>query len=153
MQTEVLLKNSQPEPVDEDRIVDVARKALQVEHFPKPAEISIVLTDDEQIQVLNRQYRGKDRPTDVLSFSQLEGEPLAAEPEGMVGLGDVVISVETAKRQAEEHRHSLQDELDLLVAHGVLHLLSYDDETDAGAAEMRRHEAAILEEVRHGRVT
>lgn len=153
MQTEVLLKNSQPVPVDENKIIAVARAALQVEQFPKPAEISIVLTDDAQMQVLNRQYRGKNRSTDVLSFSQLEGEPFAAGPEGMVGLGDVVISVETAGRQAVEHGHSLQDELDLLVAHGMLHLLGYDDETEAGAAEMRQHEAAILEEVGHGRVT
>jgi probable rRNA maturation factor len=153
LQMEVLVRNSQPEPVDEDRITEIAEKALQVEHFPKPAEISIVLTDDEQMQVLNREYRGKDRPTDILSFSQLEGEPFAGDPEGVVELGDIVISVEMAKRQAEQHGHSLQDEVDLLVAHGVLHLLGYDDETDADAAEMRRHEAKILEEVGHGRVT
>jgi probable rRNA maturation factor len=148
---EVLVRNSQPEPLDEDRIAEIAKTALQVEHFPKPAEISIVLTDDEQLQVLNREYRGKDRPTDVLSFSQLEGEPFVGDPEGVVELGDVVISVETAKRQAEQHGHSLQDEVNLLVAHGVLHLLGYDDETESEAAEMRRHEAKILEEVGHGR--
>lgn len=150
METEVLLRNSQPEPVDESRIVKIAEKALQVEHFPKPAEISIVLTDDEQMHVLNRDYRGKDRPTDVLSFSQLEGEPFAEGLEGRVELGDIVISVDTAKRQAAEHGHSPQDEIDLLIAHGMLHLLGYDDATEAGAAEMRRHEAEILEEVRHG---
>lgn len=150
MESEVLVRNSQPEPVDEDKLTQIALRALQVGHFDKPAEISVVLTDDEQMHVLNRDYRGKDKPTDVLSFSQLEGEPFAVEAEDRIELGDVVISVDTAKRQASAHGHSLQDELNLLLAHGILHLLGYDDETENGAAEMRRHEIEILEETHHG---
>jgi len=143
-ETEVLVKNCQREPVDRRRLVEVVRKSLRVERFEKPAEISIVLTNDEDIQRLNREYRGVDSPTDVLAFSQLEGEPMRAEA-GPVALGDVVISVETARRQAAERGHSTADELDLLAVHGVLHLLGYDDRTEAGAAEMRRHESAILD--------
>ena len=93
---------------------------------------------------LNRDYRGKDRPTDVLSFSQLEGEPMQPEEEEPVALGDIVISIDTAKRQAAEKGHSLSDELDLLVVHGMLHLLGYDDETDEQAEVMREHEICIL---------
>lgn len=150
METEVLVRNSQPARVDESRIAEVASKSLAVEHFDEPAEISIVLVDDAQIRVLNRQYRGKDRPTDVLAFSQLEGEDFAPDGE-KAALGDVVISVETAARQADERGLALRDELDLLVAHGVLHLLGYDDETADGAAEMRQRESLILESVNHGR--
>lgn len=124
----------------------VALKSLQAEGFTRPAEISIVLTSDEHIRELNRTYRGLDRPTDVLAFSQLEGE--VAPPEnGNIVLGDVIISVDTAKRQAAEHGQSLEDELALLVAHGVLHLLGRDDTTEAGAAQMRRIQDEILEQV------
>ncbi|MCX6375237.1 MAG: rRNA maturation RNase YbeY [Armatimonadetes bacterium] len=151
MQTEVSVKNCQPAQVNESRLVEAAAKTLVVERFEQPAEISIVLADDAQIRVLNRMYRGKDRPTDVLSFSQLEGEELNSGGEGAITLGDVVISVETAERQAAERAHSLEDELDVLVVHGVLHLLGYDDETEPEAAEMRRHERKILDQLRDGR--
>jgi probable rRNA maturation factor len=78
-----------------------------------------VLTDDERITELNRTYRGVDGPTDVLAFSLHEG----AE-ENL--LGDVVVSVETARRQADEHGQSLDDEVEMLLVHGLLHLLGYD---------------------------
>ena len=120
---------------------------LQVEQFAESAEISVVLTDDEHIQELNRVYRGSDRPTDVLAFSQIEGEQAKAQAE-RVALGDVVISVDTAERQAAEQGHALENELDLLIIHGVLHLLGYDDETEADAAEMRRHENRVLDELK-----
>ena len=112
-----------------------------------------MLADDAQIRVLNRMYRGKDRPTDVLSFSQLEGEEFISGGEDTKTLGDVVISVETAERQAAERAHSLEDELDVLLVHGVLHLLGYDDETEPEAAEMRRHERKILDQLRDGRTS
>lgn len=151
MQTEVSVKNCQAAQVNESRLVEAAAKTLLVERFEQPAEISIVLADDAQIRILNRMYRGKDRPTDVLSFSQLEGEELISGCEDMTTLGDVVISVETAERQAAERAHSLEDELDVLVVHGVLHLLGYDDETEPEGVEMRRHEGNILDQLRHGR--
>ena len=138
--------------MDRRRLIAAVRKSLQVERFGEPAEVSIVLTDDERIRELNRDYRATDRATDVLAFSQLEGQAVRPEDE-TVALGDVVVSAETAKRQAAERAHSLADELDLLVVHGVLHLLGYDDETEAGAGEMRQHEKKILDELRHGRAT
>lgn len=86
-------------------------------------ELSLVICDDRTIHALNREYRGKDRPTDVLAFAMGEGE--GAELAGEV-LGDVVISLETAARQARAHARSLEDEVTMLLAHGVLHLLGLD---------------------------
>lgn len=147
METEVLIRNRQPRTVDRKRLIKAARKSLQVEQFDKPAEISIVLVDDECIRELNREYRRADRTTDVLAFSQLEGERVEP-PAERVALGDVVVSVDTAERQAAEQGHPLENELDLLIIHGVLHLLGYDDETEAEALEMRRREKRVLDELK-----
>lgn len=88
------------------------------------SELSVVLTDDATIRELNRDYRAKDKATDVLSFSLLEGEEDVMV--GVRALGDVVISMETASRQAEEIGHGLEEELARLLIHGVLHLLGHD---------------------------
>ena len=94
----------------------------------------MVITDDEEVRALNRQYRGVDRGTDVLSFSQLEGEG------GVMGqalLGDVVISWERAVEQGEESGHGTREELRRLLVHGILHLVGYDHE-EKGPEEARR---------------
>jgi probable rRNA maturation factor len=108
------------------------------------AEVSLLLTDDAEVQELNRRYRGKDRPTDVLSFAQqecLENTPLPPQISGAPRLlGDVVISVDTAARQAAARGANLEEELALLTVHGILHLLGYEDETEAGAERMRQRE-------------
>jgi probable rRNA maturation factor len=101
-------------------------------------ELSLVLSDDEFIHQLNREYRGKDRPTDVLSFEQ--------DPDAGV-LGDIVISVPTARRQAKAHGHSTANEIEWLFLHGTLHLLGYDDETEAQSDEMDRRAHRALERV------
>ncbi len=138
--------------MNQERLKKTVAKSLQVEGFERPAEVSIVLVDDSAIRELNKKYRGVDSPTDVLAFSQLEGEGIPVEDEHVV-LGDIIISVETAERQAREHGHSLDDEIDLLVAHGMLHLLGYGDETEADAAVMREHERRILGQSDYGRST
>lgn len=103
------------------------------------AELSVVLTDDAGIHALNRQWRGKDSPTDVLSWPMVEvHEPL--EP----SLGDVVISLDTAERQARARGWGLDEEIALLLVHGVLHLLGHEDDTESGAEAMREVERAIL---------
>ncbi len=89
--------------------------------------VSIIFVDDKEIQKLNLEYMKKDRPTDVLSFSMLEGDDIKSQ-EDELRLGDIAISLETAERQASENNQSLEDEIILLVTHGFLHLLSYDDE-------------------------
>ena len=83
--------------------------------------------DEFESQSLNRDYRGKDRPTDVLAFAMSEGEGGGLHPDL---LGDVVISLETAARQASERRKTIASEVDFLLAHGLLHLLGYDHQTD-----------------------
>jgi len=97
-------------------------------------ELSVVLTDDEEIHALNRDYRGKDRPTDVLAFALTEGE--ASEFAGPL-LGDVVISVPTARKQAKRRRRELADELRFLLAHGLLHLVGWDHRTDEEDRRMK----------------
>lgn len=98
------------------------------------AELSILLTDDAHIQALNRDYRSKDRPTDVLAFAMHEGE-LGEVGRGL--LGDVIVSVETARRQAARAKHDVLAEVTMLLAHGVLHLLGWDHETAAKDKRMR----------------
>lgn len=102
------------------------------------AELSVVLCDDAVIQGLNRDWRDKDAPTDVLSFPQDDGP----SPEQL--LGDVVISVQTAARQAEEVGHPLLAELRVLLVHGLCHLLGHDHREPAEAAEMQALEQRLL---------
>ncbi len=105
------------------------------------AELSLVLCDDAFIHTLNRDYRGKDRPTDVLAFAQREGE--GADPDDVI-LGDVVISISTAARQASERGHSTPREVQVLLVHGFLHLLGYDHGDDDEEAEMQAAAAKLL---------
>jgi probable rRNA maturation factor len=103
------------------RVLGGAAEALGV-----GGEVSLVLAGDRLLRRLNRDFRGKDRPTDVLSFPGGGGE---------AGLGDVVISVETAEKNALRLRRTLPQELDVLALHGFLHVLGYDHETDDGDME------------------
>ena len=100
-------------------LADRMLKELELEH----AELSVLLTNDSRIHELNRQYRGKDKPTDVLAFELDGGGRL---DDGTQCLGDVVISLDTAARQAKSKRLPLLHEVRLLLAHGLLHLLGYD---------------------------
>jgi probable rRNA maturation factor len=104
-----------------------AERMLEAIHLEE-AELSILLCDDALIHELNRDYRGKDRPTDVLAFAMEEGEgpPEPAPGQGPRVLGDVVISVDTCRRQAESRALAIVDEATFLLAHGLLHLLGYD---------------------------
>lgn len=108
----------------------------------KDAELAIVLVSDRKIQQLNRDYRRRDKPTDVLSF--LYHDESAPAPHRAVH-GDVVISVETAARQAREHSLTLTREIEMLGLHGVLHLCGFDHETDQG--EMNRLERKLRREL------
>ena len=99
-------------------------------------EVSILLCDDAEIQELNREWRGKDKATDVLSFAQNDPDIL----------GDIVVSLPTAQRQAQAADWPLENEVALLAVHGLLHLLGYDDETEAGARQMQEKTTAALKE-------
>lgn len=120
----------------------LGRRALSVVAYDD-GELSVVLCDDAFILPLNRDWRGKDAPTDVLSFAQQEGE---GGPQDSVVLGDLVISVETAARQAQALGHPLDAEVAVLLVHGLLHLLGFDHEGDpAEAAEMKAEERRVLD--------
>ena len=129
--------------MDRRRLRSTARRLLLAEGCAENAELSILLTDDRTIQALNRDYRGVDAPTDVLAFSQAEGEDFGAA-EDECPLGDVVISVETAERQAAERGHGLEEEIELLLAHGVLHLLGYDHERPEDENRMFARQSELL---------
>jgi probable rRNA maturation factor len=104
------------------------------------SELSVALVGDDRMRELNAGYRGKDRPTDVLSFSLLEGE--GAEHRGRL-LGDVVIGLETAASQARRRRRGLDEEVARLLIHGTLHLLGHDHEDDEEARVMRAEERRL----------
>lgn len=113
---------------------------LRLEKFEGPAEISVLFVDNEQIQKLNKQYRDKDAPTDVLSFPMGEnGVYDVNHATGAKILGDIVISLEKAVEQADRYGHSLEREVGYLTAHSMLHLLGYDHE-QGGLARVRMRE-------------
>jgi probable rRNA maturation factor len=110
-------------------------------------ELSVLLTDDAFIQTLNETHRGKDRPTDVLAFAQNEGEGMPTPLDHGL-LGDVVISLDTAQRQAQGRKHSLMDEVSFLLAHGILHLVGYDHQTDEEEAVMNAKTSELVASAR-----
>ena len=112
------------------------------EHYPDHRfEVELTLCGDEEIHGINKEFRSIDRPTDVLSFPMME----FSMPEIYVSLGNIVLSVETARRQAEEYGHSLKRELCFLCAHSALHLLVYDHETEEEREEMEAKQREILD--------
>src|SRR5262245_26372965 len=139
--------------VVEVRAEGVARAAVLLSRLQRSAvrfldvldldrvELSILLTDDPGIRTLNRMWRRKDRPTDVLSFPAGEPAPGSTGPRH---LGDVILSLDTARRQARAHRWSVADELDLYLAHGLLHLLGHDHHRRRDAERMAALEARLL---------
>ncbi len=125
------------------RAADVRRDATRLlARLAVDAELSVALIGDAEMQALNRHYRGKDQPTDVLAFALREGEDAAVHPDV---LGDVVISLDTAVRQARQRKISVADEVRTLLAHGILHLLGYDHErSPAEARRMFGKQRALL---------
>ena len=111
-------------------------------------ELSLRLTDDAEIRVLNHQYREQDKPTDVLAFAALEADfPMNEEMRSQLPLylGDIVISVDTANRQATEQGHPLQTELAWLATHGLLHLLGWDHPDETSLLQMLEQQAVLLQ--------
>ncbi len=127
-------------------VTKAVKAALLYEKFHQPSHISVTFTDNEGIRALNREYRDKDAPTDVLSFPQYDfaaGE--TPDPEFLCELGDIVISLEKAKEQAKEIGHGYKREVAFLAVHSVLHLLGYDHEhSEADDEEMCRRQREII---------
>ena len=131
-------------------ISKAVRAALEEEKFDRDSEISVTFTDNEGIRALNREYRQKDAPTDVLSFPMYDfgAEDLPEEGETVI-LGDVVLSLEKVSDQAKELRHSFLREASFLTVHSVLHLLGYDHETSPEDEEkMIARQKEIMKRIR-----
>lgn len=111
-------------------------KNVKSSAFTKKCELSVVLTGDKEIRRLNRRYRQKDKPTDVLSFPLLEGRKMKVKSGTSIPLGDVVINTSQTLRQAKENGKTFRQELALLLVHGILHLLGYDHVTRAQEKKM-----------------
>jgi len=137
----IYLEAQFPVPFDLDLLEQAARLTLDLQAAPPDGELTIVLSDDAQLQALNRDYLGIDAPTDVLSFPAAEQDPET----GARYLGDILISVPRAAAQAQARGHSLAAEVQLLVIHGVLHLLGHDHATSEEKARMWAAQAKVME--------
>lgn len=125
---------------------EIIKEGLILENIPQNVEVSILLVDNEQIQELNKKFRKKDMPTDVLSFPLLDEFDDLQEDE-IIYLGDIVISVERAIEQAEDYGHSFKREIGFLVAHSILHLLGYDHMNDEDESFMIEKQNEILNNI------
>ncbi len=139
--------------IDEDLELEVgwlkniAEQVLIAQGADPSAELGLVITSQERVKQLNRDYLGRDEPTDVLAFSMLpesDRSPFVTPPDGVLHLGEVIISYPQAVIQAGERGHSVKREIAILVIHGVLHLLGYQDESPELKRRMAAREAEML---------
>jgi probable rRNA maturation factor len=144
MRVEVSRQATKSRVVSTEEVRSAAEAMLRALKLPR-AELSVLLCDDATIHALNRDYRKKNKPTDVLAFAMREGDDghLAGDL-----LGDVIISLETATRQAKERGVVTRDEVMMLLAHGLLHLLGWDHQTDADDQRMRAETDRMLAVIR-----
>ncbi|MGI8383307.1 rRNA maturation RNase YbeY [Robertmurraya sp. P23] len=134
-----------------EELLNLAQKKLQI---TDPCELSVTFVDNNRIQEINREYRGKDKPTDVISFALEElgeGEIQISGANMPRVLGDIIISTDRAREQASDYGHTVERELGFLAVHGFLHLLGYDHETEAEEKEMFDLQRSILDEYGLGR--
>src|SRR5438034_10420813 len=161
LRARVRLAESGAEHYDLASVRRVIRAALRPLRLPRESEVALAFVDDAQMRELNRRHRRIDRTTDVLSFGQrlprgVRGaearSPLDEDPDGVLRLGDILISPAQARRQAKRRRRPLESEVAFLAAHGALHLVGYEDETPAGYREMLRlgHDATRQNSVNPG---
>lgn len=137
-------------PNEEKLIKEVVSRVLEEEKVLPEIDVYITLTNNEEIHKINKEYRDVDRPTDVLSFPMYERDEIAdlkndTDDEIEKILGDIIVSIEKVREQAEEYGHSFERELAYLVTHGMLHLLGYDHMIEEEKAVMRKREEEILE--------
>jgi probable rRNA maturation factor len=142
MTFEIEIQNQGDYAVNPARLQQAALAVLEQHELEGGGALSIVITDDSFVQKLNRQYRGIDAPTDVLSFTS--DTPPMEIPGELLYLGDLIIAFPYAAAQAEREGHALEDSLALLAAHGTLHLLGYDHDTPENRVEMWAAQEAAL---------
>jgi len=134
-------------PFKQKWLAQIINKAVSQLKIKKELEITVLLVGDKEIRTLNKKYRQQDKVTDVLSFSQQEGLALVLPEPAQRYLGDIVISYPQVRRQAKLFRHSLAEEFSLLLIHGFLHLLGYDDDTRAHYLKMHKLQEKILSKI------
>lgn len=158
-QVDIKIKKRFKAYVNRMRLKNLIHAALISEKAASPAEVSLLVTDDEDVHRLNKRYRGTDRTTDVLAFALQEDKPVLPSGEnsghtfilpqdGIYRLGEVVISYPQAERQAGENHNTVEDEIDTLAVHGLLHLLGCDDANPRKRARMRLRQERILRNFR-----
>jgi probable rRNA maturation factor len=133
----------------------IIEQVLIVQGAGANIELGLVITNQEKVKQLNRDYRGRDEPTDVLAFSAGEEveaafPPFIQPPDGVLHLGEVIISYPQAIIQAEEYQHSIEKEVAILIIHGVLHLLGYEHDKPGLARQMKAREAELLSHIAEG---
>jgi probable rRNA maturation factor len=139
-----VVSHREPEPLDLSAFERLAAFVLEREEAPVAIELSVAVVGLDEMAELNIRFRGKEGPTDVLSFGC--DDPCAVVgPDELVTLGDVVVAPEIAEAQAAEYGHTVEEELNLLLVHGVLHLLGYEHESDEEAAAMQTRERVLLQ--------
>ena len=153
MEINVLFDEGLKDCLDASWIQNIAEQALIAQGISDDSEMGLVIASLKRIQELNKTYRGKNEPTDVLAFAMLpessaKNEMLfATPPDGIKHLGEVIISYPQAVKQAEEHQHSVKKEVAILIIHGVLHLLGYDHDEPEREGQMRARETEILSSI------
>lgn len=137
--------------VNESRVYELVERCLKIRKLDSEVELSLLITGDETVRDLNHRYRGINDTTDVLSFALTEEEPdilpFIIPPDGIIHLGEVIISYPRAVMQAESAGHDIDREISLLIVHGILHLLGYDHDGPDRELEMRGLEQKILGDV------
>ncbi len=130
---------------EDNYLENYIKEVLEMENIEsdRPLYISILLTDNENIRLINRDFRNKDMPTDVISFAYHETEEFDIGPYDT--LGDIIISLERVKEQAKEFNHSFNREFYYILTHGILHILGYDHIKEEDKKIMRKREEVILE--------
>ena len=145
MKVRITYENKVMEKNEYENIIEsVCKEGAHIYGLDEDAELSVVLCDNTYIHELNKTYRNIDRPTDVLSFALNEGEEEGYDGPDTKLLGDIVISLDKTREQADEYGHSFERELAYLTVHGMLHILGYDHMTDEDKTEMRKEEEFVL---------
>lgn len=149
MSMKILISNQQDKKISVKKVKDIVKKIIRSLSCPDEVEISILFTDDNFIKGLNKKYLKKNKPTDVLSFPMFSPKEIDSQlttHNSRLLLGDIVISVDTAKKQAVLQKNPLADEITRLLIHGILHLLGYEHEKGGKkAVEMKKEERRLID--------
>ncbi|MFA6897124.1 MAG: rRNA maturation RNase YbeY [Patescibacteria group bacterium] len=143
----LLIRNFTKNRVGAKRLETVAQAVLAEEKIKGEVEVSLVFTGEKRIRSLNRLYRGVDRVTDVLSFEGENNDGFVSPEDGVSYLGEIFICHSRAQKQAREKKHSIEKEIDILLVHGLFHLLGYDHIKDEDYAVMHKKEEKILKKI------